>query len=211
MSIRQPDRRPRPYSIERRDQLVALASAVRQEVIDTLQAAGPRSAAEVARLMGRPPDALYYHLRKLLAVGLVVVRENRRRGRRMETVYDLVGRPLSLRYPDPSEAHGHPLPRLVRAMTRTAERDFQTALGNGSPRPTGRSRNLWAGRRHAWLTATDLHRMNVLIDALTGLMTRSRDPGRGELCTLTLVLAPRDSRSGRRSRRHSTSRPAGRP
>ena len=190
----------RPYSIERRAQITALESAVRQEVIDTLQAAGARSATEIARLMGRPADALYYHIKKLVAVGLLVVDSSRRQGRRPEAVYDLVGRPLSLRYPSGREAQAHPLPRIVRAMTRTAERDFRTALGRGTARATGPTRNLWAGRRHAWLTPRDFGRVNGLIDSLTTILTQSRDPARGELCTVTLVMAPRPSQSGRRSR-----------
>jgi predicted ArsR family transcriptional regulator len=188
-----------PYLIEREDQIAALESAVRQEIIDTLQAAGPRSALEIAALMGRPADALYYHIRKLHAVGLLLIRETRRRGRRDEAVYDLAGRPFRLRYPDRPQARAH-LIRLVRAMVRTAERDFRGALVGTVAVDEGPGRNLYAARRHAWLSPAELRRVNRTVSDLVEQLTRSRDPRRGQLCTLTFVLAPRVSRSARRGR-----------
>lgn len=184
----------RRYVITRRDQVSALASAVRQEIIDTVQAAGPRSAAELAHLMGRPADALYYHIKRLLKVGLLVVASTRISGRRDEAVFDLVGHPLVLKYPPGATA-------LVRAMVRTAERDFRSAVSSERARVEGSRRNLWAGRRHAWLSSTDLVRVNRHLDRLIDIMTRARKPAGGELCTLTLILAPRESRGRRRASR----------
>lgn len=190
-------RRSRPYLIKRRDQLAALESAVRQEIIDTIQAAGPRSAPELSALMGRPADALYYHLKRLVRVGLLVINTTRRSRRRDEAVYDLAGHPLVLDVPVSGD-DAHPLARLVRSMLRTAERDHGAAVGTPTARPDGDRRNLWAGRRHAWLSPRDLERVNDLVDQLVAIMTRARRPADGELCTLTLVLAPRPSRAGRR-------------
>ena len=195
MSTRRPTR---PYLVKRRDQITALESAVRQEIIDTIQAAGPLSAPEVSALMGRPADALYYHLKRLVRVGLLVIRATRRTGRRDEAVYDLAGHPLVLDYPVTPAGREHPLSGLVRSMLRTGERDFAAAVGTEQARPDGDRRNLWAGRRHAWLSPRDLERVNGLVDQLVAIMTRARKPSHGELCTLTLVLAPRASRAGRR-------------
>lgn len=200
--------RTRPYSIKRRDQIAALESAVRQEIVDTIQAAGPLSAPEVSTLMGRPADALYYHLKRLVKVGLLVVKATRRTGRRDEAVYDLAGHPLVLDYPVKVAGHEDPLSRLVRSMLRTGERDFRAAVGTGQARPDGDRRNLWAGRRHAWLSPRDLERVNGLVDQLVAIMTRARKPATGELCTLTLVLAPRVSRAGRRPPRSPSNRKA---
>lgn len=176
----------------------ALVSAVRQEIVDTLAAAGPRSAAELARLMGRPADALYYHLRRLVAVGLVVPRGERRRGRRAEAVYDLVGYPLRLDYPRGPDPRTDPTARLVAAMLRTAERDFRRGLQSRRAVLDGPARTLWATRRHAWLGPADVRRVNQVLSQLLQRLERSRRPDRGELCTLTFVLAPRAARPGRR-------------
>ena len=195
-----PARARRPYAIRRRDQVEALVSAVRQEVIDTLQAAGPQSAAELARLMGRPADALYYHLRRLVTVGLLVPHGERRRGRRTEVVYDLVGYPLRLDYPRGRDGRTPPTVRLVAAMLRTAERDFRRGLESHRAVVDGAERTLWATRRHAWLTPAERRRVNRALGELLALLGRSRRPDRGELCTLTFVLAPRANRTGRRAR-----------
>ena len=192
--------------IRRRDQIAALESAVRQEVIDTIQAAGPLSAGELSKLMGRPADALYYHLKRLVKVGLLALRSARRRGRRDESVYDLAGHPLVLDYPVSAKGQAHPLSGLVRSMLRTAEKDFRASVGTAPARPDGDRRNLWAGRRHAWLSTRDLERVNDLLDRLVAIMTQARNPAGGELCTLTLILAPRASRAGRRVARSSVRR-----
>ncbi len=191
--------RTRPYAIRRPDQLAALESAVRQEILDTIQAAGPLSAVEISSLMGRPADALYYHLKELLRVKLIAIHETRPTARRDEVVYDLAGHPMVLEYPPRREGRTHPLARLVRSMLRTAERDFSAAVGTVDARAEGDRRNLWAGRRYAWLSPRDFRRVNKLLDQLTDIMTTARDPQEGELCTMTVVLAPRASRAGRRS------------
>lgn len=197
-----PSRAParRSYPIRRRAQIEALVSAVRQEIIDTLVAAGPRSAAELARLTGRPADALYYHLRRLVAVGLVAPQGERRRGRRPEVVYDVVGFPLRLDYPRGRDARTDPTVRLVAAMLRTAERDFRRGLASRRAVVDGPARTLWATRRHAWLSPADIRRVNRVLTELLERLGRSRRPDRGELCTLTFVLAPRAARTGRRGR-----------
>ena len=41
------------------EQLAALESWVCQEIADTVEAAGPSSVADMARLLGRRPDSLY--------------------------------------------------------------------------------------------------------------------------------------------------------
>ena len=68
------------FPVRERAQIEALASPARQEVADGLQAIGPCSIADLADLLGRAPDSLYYHVRKLEKVGLVVARGTRETG-----------------------------------------------------------------------------------------------------------------------------------
>ena len=56
-------------------QIRALASSTRQDIVDTIAAIGPCSVAELARALGRSADGLYYHIRVLTRVGLLVARE----------------------------------------------------------------------------------------------------------------------------------------
>jgi predicted transcriptional regulator len=52
-----------PTSLRRLPQLAALATAARQEIVDVLEQMGTVSVAEMAGALGRPADALYFHLR----------------------------------------------------------------------------------------------------------------------------------------------------
>jgi hypothetical protein len=76
-------------------------------------------------------------------------------------------------------------------MLRTAGRDFRRGLLAGAAVAEGPERNLWASRHHAWLTPAELRRVDRSIGALLAMMRKSREPRRGQLCTLTLVMAPR--------------------
>lgn len=51
------------YFVRGKRQLAALAAAARQEVVDVLAEMGSVSVAELAAALGRPADALYFHLR----------------------------------------------------------------------------------------------------------------------------------------------------
>src|SRR5262245_59943954 len=77
------------FTIRSKAQLAAISSPVRQEILDGVQALGPGSIAEVAKLLGRPADSLYYHVRTLERLGLLVRTGERRNGRRDEALYDV--------------------------------------------------------------------------------------------------------------------------
>ena len=62
----------RPYVIRRPDELRALASPVRQELVAALGALQPCTVVQLGEHLGRLPVSLYYHLRKLEEVGLVI-------------------------------------------------------------------------------------------------------------------------------------------
>lgn len=65
-----------------------------------------------------------------------------------------------------------------------------------------------AGHEHPLSRLVRSKRVNGLVDQLVAIMTRARKPASGELGTLTLVLAPRVSRAGRRPSRSSSERRA---
>lgn len=74
-----------------------LASSARMEIVDALEAStGALSVAALAARLGRPADGLYYHLRQLVAAGLV--REQADAGVRTYRIATLRGKGLRLRY-----------------------------------------------------------------------------------------------------------------
>lgn len=177
----------RTYIIKDPAQVRALASPVRQEIVDALAAAGPCSVAELAGHVGRAADALYFHLKRLIAVGLVVERGERMNGKAVAAVYDLPGRPMRIQY---GGAIGAPaLQGVVGSALRLAGRDFGRAFSAGAV-VEGAGRNLWGGRAKGWVGAKELAEINRLIKRLSDVINSGR-PGRGRRAqTFTWVSAP---------------------
>jgi len=178
-----------PLVVREPAQVRALASPVRQEIVDALAAAGPCAVADLAAHVGRPADALYFHLKRLMAVGLVVERGARRNGRARAAVYDVPGRPVRIRYGGP--VGGPALQRVVDSALRLAGRDFGRAFGGGAaPVVEGPARNLWGGRAKGWVGKRELAEINRLIQRLLGVVG-SGGPGHGRRPqSFTYVLAP---------------------
>ena len=194
--------------IERQDQLRALESTVCQEIVDLVDAAGPCSVREMAGFMGRRPDSLYYHVRKLGAVGLLIDRGVRGSGRRAEAVYDVPGRPLRLVYAPSEPENVRAVSRIAAAMQRSADRDFRSGFRPGLAVVEGGGRNLWAARMKGWLGEDDLAELNALLERVLEVFYRrkgehaggagSRPGGSLRLHSLTWILAPIDTTQGSR-------------
>jgi DNA-binding transcriptional ArsR family regulator len=168
----------RSYPIRELRQFNALASPIRGEIIDVVDLLGPLTIAEIASVLGRPADSLYYHVRRLLGVGLVVERATRRTLGRESAVYDVRGRPMPLRYRHGQREHIQALVRSVAGMLRLAERDFRAAFETGLVRSSGKRRNVVHSRALGWYTDEEIHRMRSRIqDVIAEFRGSSRHRG----------------------------------
>lgn len=184
----------RSYTISRPDQLAAIAAPVRQEILDALAGMPGSSVATIAAALGRPADSLYYHLRALLRVGLVVPAG---RGRnRSEALYRTVAPELRIAYDPASPLNAARVGSAVASMMRLATRDFRRGFRPGVL-VSGPRRELWAGRSTGWLSRADAERVNALLKQLSALLHSSRR-GRGKrFAALTFVLVPLEARPRR--------------
>jgi hypothetical protein len=203
------------FRIEHHKQVKVLESTVCQEIVDLVGAAGPSSVRQIAGLMGRRPDSLYYHVHKLVAAGLLIQHGVQGAGRNAESVYDVPGRPLFLAY-DPQDADNvGAISRVVASMLRSALRDFRSGFKPELAVVEGEGRNLWAARMKGWLSAADVAELNRLLMEILELFHRNGDPGDGagaaerrpgpsrRLHTFTWLVAPMDRDSVSRSDRDS--------
>lgn len=177
--------------------LDALASPVRQEIVDTLaMLGGGAPVAALAEQLGRPADGLYYHLRVLSRAGLVAeTAPGPAGGRRFALVRR--GQP-TLRYrPDDAGAR-RALARIAHGLLAIARRDFDAALAAGDACVEGPRRTLWAARNTGWLDAAGLAEANALLERLCELLGRPRRPGCDTQVGLAFVLAPLRPRPARR-------------
>lgn len=200
----------RPAVIADLAQIRGLSSPVRQEIVDAVTAMGPVSVAELARSLGRAPNALYFHIQKLVRLGLLVRREEatvglRTRSRvtraatlrgRPSTSYDVPGRPMRLAYQPEQPRTRAPMGKLVRSMLSSAGRSFVRAYRPDVAVVDGLDRNLWASRSKRMLSPPEVRAVNTHLRALVAILNQPKAaaPGKGRLMELTFVLAPSPGR-----------------
>jgi DNA-binding transcriptional ArsR family regulator len=181
-------------------QLRLLSSGVRQEMVDTLAALGGEAGvASLAEQVGRPADGLYYHLRALVAGGLVEELPTDGGERRFRLVGD--GGPLRLSYDLGPNGNAAELRAFAHGLLQIADRDFEAALGRSDTVVAGPARTLWASRNKGWLTAADVVEVNALLVRLGELTSQPKADGREQLVSLAFVLAPTEARAKRRGPR----------
>lgn len=181
-----------PFLIESPGAVRALSSPIRQEIVDAVVAAGPCTIAALAQHLGRAPDSLYFHVRRLLAVGLLIERDAARRGRHVAAVYDVPGRPMRIAYDGrlSKPAGRRSINAVVQGAIRLGSRDFARAVESGTSRTSGAARDLWGGRSKGWLSDADLAELNTLVERASEILRAGR-PGKGRRpISLTFVLAP---------------------
>ena len=190
----------RTHAVRDPRQRKALASPLRQEILSRWTDEEPRTVADIAAGMGRPATAIYYHVHRLEAVGLLVRVGSRPGPKRDEILYRPVARELDM---TPARGDRRQIADAVAALNtahRMASRDLSAALMSGDARFDGPDRNLLAFRVHARLSRRQRARANALLDKLlelfqdAGANARAAGP---EFCSLTVALAPLRGRDHR--------------
>ena len=172
--------------------IVELFKPARLEIFESLQVAGASSAADLAERLGRKVDTLYYHLKKLQAIGVIMASKEGTGGGlgRPGVVYELVahrvGMNLDLTSPRAREA----LVKGSSAVLRLADRDVKDALDLPNTRLEGSRRNMLVRRYRARLTPADLKLANSHIATLHALFTDRSGASKGKFHVITTVLAP---------------------
>lgn len=193
--------------------LSELFKPARLEVYETLQIAGPSTIAELARRLCRPADSLYYHVKKLLAIGVVeeldgaeasevaAPSEVPARGRRA-AVYVATRRPLGVELDPQSTESREAWSDGGAAVLRLVQRDFAAALeervdGQREPCSSGGRRNIALRRIKLRLDDEQLAEVNTHLDALHALLQSHTENTTGELHAITTVLTPLEERTER--------------
>lgn len=182
----------RPYEVTSAKQLQAVIPPGREDVIDAVGAIGPCSVTELARFLGRPRHALYYHVRALRDSGLLLETLHSGEGKKTTARYDLPGRPFSVRYDLDSEKTRRAILALGKTRLRSATRGFVRACDPTIAKIEGPRRNLWVTRIKGWLSDQELEEVNRHLRRLIDLMYQDAGrPGTARKChELTFVLAP---------------------
>lgn len=187
--------------IDNLSDLRVLKSPVRQEIMDTIQACGTCSIADIARELGRPTDGLYYHFRKLIEAGLIVAEGKRKTVRREEVLYRTryPNKALKIKYQSDNEEFKQATVDAVTCICRIAAGDFEKGIEMERAVSTGALRNILGGRQKGWLSKSDVRKFNILLKQLNALFDQKKADNR-KLFALTLVIAPVEEHSPRRTK-----------
>jgi len=188
----------RRYFITRPDQLAAIVSPLRQEILDVMARLGVASLADIASTLGRPADGLYYHVRVLLRVGLLRPAGSRTTGARTEALVRAAASEFALRYAGSPPKEARAATAIVGSMLRLGTRDFRRGLLGPGNVLDGPRREVWALRSTGWLSPREVAGVNRRIRALNQAV-RSTSQGKGKrLYAVTILLTPLDRRPRRR-------------
>jgi hypothetical protein len=199
-----------PQKVRKPGQIRMLGSAVRQEIVDCVQALGRATVAELAQTLGRPADGLYYHAKALVKAKLLLLERVRGTHGRMEAVFKPLyrGEAMRLQYDTEDRRNRDAVVATVTTMLRTTSRQFAAGFADGRAVTSGPLRNLWAARGLAWLTDEDLREVNRVLEELAGIISGSRKSKAARLHAITFALVPLPEKAARREngkrRAHAT-------
>ncbi len=182
-----------------------LLKPARLEVFESLQTAGPATVAELARRLGRPADSLYYHLRKLVEVGVAQASEPDRSDAapaagRKGARFAVAARAVTMKLDLASKQSRNTWASSVGAVLRLAEREVRAAIDRGAQDPgrvrtEGPRRTLLARRTKARLSDRALRRVNELQSELYELLAEHADSTSGQPFATTPIMTPLEERT----------------
>lgn len=163
----------------------ALASPLRLRMMEVLWVR-PRSARELAPLVGMPADRLYHHLKRLADAGLVEVREYRPRpGGKVERVYA-----AATTEPPGEDVSPEELSAFLAMVLETTRADLEAAF---QAKVAGERREVQLTRTAARLSLEALQELKAAFE--TAVRDASRHSGGGPYVRILWTLIDAEDRS----------------
>ena len=179
------------YWVLKRDQVQALASAMRMDMVDHLASAGPQSIKSLAADLGVKPSALYHHINKLLSVGLILEAGTQVENRKSEKLYRTPSPRMRLKRALDETALNTEVNKVADALARQANRDFHNGRGTKAARTDGPGRNLGFYRAMNRPSPENLEKINQKLDEIAELLWEDQDDGQPQI-SLSWIMAPRE-------------------
>jgi DNA-binding transcriptional ArsR family regulator len=168
------------------EQFKSLNSVLRVELLTSLSVHGPGTARDIAERLGFDEHKLYYHLKKLLAAGLVVIEGSRKTATKPEAIFKALARMWVPQFDQTDPEVARAVDRHYGLFLKVAAREHSAAVMSPDPaiyRLTMVLRG--SGVLNDQHTREFLTRMKALNDWLLSL----DDPG-GMRCGCTFSFQP---------------------
>jgi DNA-binding transcriptional ArsR family regulator len=180
-----------------RDEVEAVASPVRMEIIRHLQSHERCTVGELAGYMRRSADSLYYHVRRLLEAGVLERVGSRPAGRREEAVLALSAQGLTIAVEEGAGAGVEAAIRTTRDMLRQAEESLRRAVER-DPAGVDADGVPVVARLRSRLDAAARAEVREHLDAISAIFIRCKGSSAGSPHELTLLLVPVSEGAARR-------------
>jgi DNA-binding transcriptional ArsR family regulator len=144
----------------------AIRSPVRTQILEILLAQAPLSVADIAARMGRPPAALYHHIKTLAAAGLLRDAGTAGQGRETERLYAPVARGFRVRTEKLTKPGREDFAGLGAAHARYALRRYVRAVETADAVLSGPGRNALVRHLSLRLSSQGLKELNQDLEAL---------------------------------------------
>ena len=168
--------------------LQTLASPLRMDLLQAFALDEALTVQDLSERVGKPQSSLYYHIRKLVEIGVLVEVESRRKGRRYEAVYKIAAERIQIEADPASSVQQELASRLMSSVLRQAAREFQTALESGA---LSEDEATQVGRRQrAWLTESELDQINKLLDRIEKICAKGRPAEGRRLHSILSLIVP---------------------
>jgi predicted ArsR family transcriptional regulator len=177
------------YWISRPEQLSALKSPLRQDILDHLVALGPLPVRTLAAGLGCNTTAIYRHLQILEQVGLVASVHTSGELGRPAGVYRAIA-PIVRTARAPRDPRNRKvMASAAKATALRAAREYGEAFSSDEWRIDGAQRNHWLVRLLAAPSRQKLERINGLLDQIVELIW-TPDPDPGPPVHVTWIISP---------------------
>lgn len=181
---------PGALDVTERARIEALASPLRQELVDVLSQHGPATIQVLGELLDRAPDGLYYHVRQLVALGLLREAGSVPSGGRDAKRYDLAGRPMRIVHRAGDAPQLDAVKRSISSLLRVSGRDAHKALDAGIVRVDPAAPEFLGMRARTWLDDDELARVRALLQELARVVGAAKTKRRGRSYSVTFLLTP---------------------
>lgn len=177
------------YTIKSPDQIDAITSPGREDIIDTVGQIGPCSISQLARALGRPRNGLYYGVRALRDCGLLIENHQSVAGAKTTAVYDVAARPMTVNFSVDTQQQRAAVNRLAEARLKQAIKGVRRASAANDLVTAGPARNFQTTRVKGWLSEADIVEVNQLLEQIVNKLSRRGTAG-DRAFDLTFALYP---------------------